>query len=215
MVARDGPIRGANQDSAAARRARIGAGRSESIEPSTRGFSVQRRAGFGAAKPKTRDEFSGGPTEPPCPTEPMPNPGGCRPTELRRGGMWVNGLRPSRPNRGRAATARATCGAWRYALHLARDTVVSAQGRREVLQDRQQGRHPSSACTPAGATARGAQRGQTTVGHERARLGTAPPQGEIVQPLERQCQRKLATDLHIQRRRRGIGRLPGLPLRFP
>jgi hypothetical protein len=44
MVARDGPIRGANQDSAAARRARIGAGRSESIEPSARGFSIARRA---------------------------------------------------------------------------------------------------------------------------------------------------------------------------
>ena len=38
MVARDGPIRAANQDSAAARRARIGRGRSESIEPSTRGL---------------------------------------------------------------------------------------------------------------------------------------------------------------------------------
>ena len=46
------------------------------------------------------------------------------------------------------------------------------------------------------------------------RLGTASPQGEIAQPLERQCQRKLATDLQIQRRRRGIGLLPGLPVRY-
>ena len=41
MVARDGPIRAANQDSAAARRARIGPGRSESIEPSTRGLTIR------------------------------------------------------------------------------------------------------------------------------------------------------------------------------
>ncbi len=40
MVARGGPIRKANQDSAAARRVRIGLSRSESIEPPTRGFSV-------------------------------------------------------------------------------------------------------------------------------------------------------------------------------
>jgi len=40
MVARDGPIREANQDSAAARRARIGPRRSESIEPSTRGLII-------------------------------------------------------------------------------------------------------------------------------------------------------------------------------
>jgi hypothetical protein len=40
MVARGGPIREANQDSAAARRVRIGQSRFESIEPPTRGFSV-------------------------------------------------------------------------------------------------------------------------------------------------------------------------------
>ena len=39
MVARDRPIREANQDSEAARRVRIGVGRSESIELPTRGFS--------------------------------------------------------------------------------------------------------------------------------------------------------------------------------
>jgi hypothetical protein len=39
MVARGGPIRKANQDSKAARRAKIGHSRSESIEPPTRGFS--------------------------------------------------------------------------------------------------------------------------------------------------------------------------------
>ena len=41
MVARDGQIREANQDSAAARRARIGPHRSESIEPSTRGLTIR------------------------------------------------------------------------------------------------------------------------------------------------------------------------------
>ena len=69
------------------------------------------------------------------------------------------------------------CGVWRHTLHSVRDTVISAQGRRKVLQYRQQGWHPGSACAPAGATAGGAQRGQTTCGHERARLGTASPQG--------------------------------------
>jgi len=39
MVARDRPIREANQDSEAARRVRIGISRSESIELPTRGFS--------------------------------------------------------------------------------------------------------------------------------------------------------------------------------
>lgn len=116
---------------------------------------------------------------------------------------------------GRAATLRPACGAWRHTLHSVRDTVISAQGRREVLQGRQQGWHPSGARAPAGATACSAQRGQTTVGHECPRLGIASPQGKIVQSLERQCQRKLATDLHFQGRRRGIRRLPGLPLRFP
>jgi len=60
MVARDGPIRAANKDSAAARRARIGACRSESIEPSTRGFSVARRAPFGARTAKRRNGLSTG-----------------------------------------------------------------------------------------------------------------------------------------------------------
>jgi len=43
VVARDEPIREANQDRAPARRARIRTRRSESIEPSTRGLSVARR----------------------------------------------------------------------------------------------------------------------------------------------------------------------------
>ena len=57
VVSRDGPIREANQDSAAARRVRIGQCRSESIKPSTRGFSIRRRARLGASKPKTGKGF--------------------------------------------------------------------------------------------------------------------------------------------------------------
>jgi len=42
VVASGGPIGEANQDSEAARRVTIGLSRSESIEPPTRGFSVNR-----------------------------------------------------------------------------------------------------------------------------------------------------------------------------
>jgi len=70
VVARDGPIREVNQDSATARRVRIGPGRSESIEPSTRGSSVRRRARFGASKPKTGKGFLLG--RPNRPTRPSP-----------------------------------------------------------------------------------------------------------------------------------------------
>ena len=98
VVARDGPIREANQDSAAARRARIGASRSESIEPSTRGFSAQRRARFGASKPKTGKGFLRGRPNRPRPTEPIPNRDREIPDRPRGGPSAVNGLRASRPN---------------------------------------------------------------------------------------------------------------------
>ena len=70
----------------------------DGIEPSTRGFSIQRRGRFGASKPKKRDEFSAAPTEPPSPTEPIPNPAGAGRPNPGAGAMRVNELRASRPS---------------------------------------------------------------------------------------------------------------------
>ena len=58
----------------------------DGIEPSTRGFSVRRSPAERAPKPKKRNESRRAPTEPPPPTEPMPNPARPAPTETRRGG---------------------------------------------------------------------------------------------------------------------------------
>ena len=67
------------------------------IEPPTRGFSVRRSARFGASKPKN-ERVSRRPTEPPRPTEPMPNRKPEDLTEAPRRPIRFNGLRASRPN---------------------------------------------------------------------------------------------------------------------
>ena len=86
------------------RRARIGPSRSESIEPSTRGFSIRRRARFGANKTKKRNEFSTGRPNRPAPTEPIPNPALAGRPDPGGGPMRVNELGPSRPTGFRTAS---------------------------------------------------------------------------------------------------------------
>ena len=120
VVARDGPIREANQDSEAARRARIGVRRSESIEPSTRGFSVARRARFGVSKQKSGNEFSRGRPNRPrrpssCRTPAAPdraNPAACPCGSWGCGHRERAGAEPRRPAPGSAACAAAArqCG---------------------------------------------------------------------------------------------------------
>ena len=106
----------------------------DGIEPSTRGFSRQRRGRFGASKPKKRYESFSRPTEPTRRTEPRPNPegpgrpnpgaGSCGSTswthrdrtfsELRADNRFKSGMAVARP----LQTALSWCAAGRAAPAL-------------------------------------------------------------------------------------------------
>jgi len=88
-----------DERSESARRARIGSSRFESIEPSTRGFSVRERGAWGATRPKNGKEFPAARSNRP----PRPNRFRAWPSELRTEpaatGMQVEGLRWGGPKR--------------------------------------------------------------------------------------------------------------------
>ena len=81
----------------------LGIGGQGRIEPATRGFSTQRRAWFGAGKPKTGNAFSAGRPNRPARPSPCRAPGAGGPTEPRRKLKNRKGDEASQPSGNRTA----------------------------------------------------------------------------------------------------------------